>query len=73
MFKNNTSGVRGVSFRTQDMRWVAYISFKGKKITLGAFHTIEEAAAARKKAEEELWGSFLEEYYSDHPGERLGR
>ena len=63
IFRNNTSGIRGVSFRTQDMRWVAYISFKGKKKTLGAFKTIEEAKEARRRAEQVLYERFLEEYY----------
>ena len=66
IFRNNTSGVRGVSFRKADMRWVAYISFKGKK-TLGAFKTMEEAVEARKRAEAGLYESFLAQYYASQP------
>ena len=51
------------------MRWVAYISFKGRKKTLGVFKTMEEAVEARKRAEEELYETFLEEYYAGHPEE----
>ena len=70
VFKNNTSGVRGVSFRKQDMKWVAYISFKGRKKTLGAFKNLDEAVRVRREAEKELYETFLEEYYANHPDER---
>lgn len=48
---NNTTGVCGVyRYRTGD-KWVAAIKVNYKKIHLGLFDTIEEAAAARKEAE----------------------
>jgi hypothetical protein len=54
--KDCTSGVRGVNYNTTKSsrslkRWVARISHKGERITLGNFETFEEAVAARRKAE----------------------
>jgi len=48
---NNTSGVMGVSWNKQKAKWVAHIRVDGKTIHLGYFDTIEDAAAARAKAE----------------------
>lgn len=49
---NNTSGIRGVSLRSDGKKWTAQIKTNNKKIHLGCFDTIEEAEAARKKGEE---------------------
>jgi len=49
--KRNTSGVTGVSYFARTRKWVAMIKGGGKVRNLGYFHTIEEAAAARKDAE----------------------
>lgn len=49
---NNTSGYPGVS-RKRD-KWIAYISYKGKKHILGTFAEKGAAIAARKKAEKQL-------------------
>lgn len=63
--KNNTSGVKGVSWNKTRKRWVAQIGFKGKNYTLGRYKNKEDAIIARKKAEENLFGSFLE-WYENH-------
>lgn len=60
--KANTSGVKGVSYRKTTNNYVAYIGFKGKLNIIGYFNTLEEAAAARKQAEEELYKPILEKY-----------
>lgn len=53
----NSSGVRGVYWDSVNRRWVARISDgHGKTVTLGNFRRIEDAAAARKRAVEELYG-----------------
>lgn len=63
--KNNTSGYTGVvAYRG---KWRAQITFKGKNYVLGAYEKIEDAAAVRKKAEEKIFGEFLEWYYENHP------
>lgn len=60
--KANTSGVKGVSYRKTTNNYVAYIGFKGKLNIIGYFKTLEETAAARKQAEEELYKPILEKY-----------
>lgn len=52
--KNNTSGVRGVSWDAQHKRWVARIGFDGKNRFLGSFRKKEDAAKARRSAEKEV-------------------
>lgn len=51
--KRNTSGVTGVSYFPRTRKWVARIKGGGKVRNLGYFRTIEEAAAARKTAEQQ--------------------
>lgn len=55
MFKNSTSGYRGVSFHIRDKKWHARISQNNKLIFLGSYENIEDAVIARKKAEQEYW------------------
>ena len=50
--KNNTSGYRGVAPRRN--RWQAYMTYAGKMFQLGTYGTVQEAADARKHAEEQL-------------------
>lgn len=63
--KNNTTGYTGVCRAGNQYR--AYINFKRKQYDLGIYHTLEDAAAARKKAEERIYGGFLEWYASAYP------
>lgn len=49
---DNTSGITGVA--AENGFWTARIKVDGKKVRLGRFLTIEEAAAARKAAERVL-------------------
>lgn len=58
---NNTSGYRGV-YQRENSRWRAAIGFQGKVYNLGTFVNLEDAVAARKKAEEELYEPFLREH-----------
>lgn len=60
--KSNKSGVRGVYWNKRQQRWVAQITFKGKTKHLGTYTTLEEAAKERKKAEERIFGEFLDWY-----------
>lgn len=50
--KNNTSGYRGVAKKRD--KWQAYINYGGKRRCLGTFATKEEAAEARRKADEQV-------------------
>ncbi|MDL2325331.1 hypothetical protein LJC61_09375 [Ruminococcaceae bacterium OttesenSCG-928-A16] len=60
--KNNTSGYTGVYRDPRSGNWQARITFQGKVYSLGAYKNIEDAAATRKIAEDEIWGNFLEWY-----------
>lgn len=62
ILSSNTSGVRGVYQIKRNGKWAAQITFKGKTKYLGSYSTIEEAASARKKAEERYFGECLEQY-----------
>lgn len=63
---SNTSGYNGVYFSQSAQKWVAQITFKGKTYYLGSYLRVEEAAQARKSAEERLYGEFLDWYYEMH-------
>ena len=57
--KRNTSGHKGVSWAKTVQKWVAYINLNRKRHILGYFDDINDAVAARKKAEQELgWNQF---------------
>lgn len=60
--KNNTSGIKGVHWHKGIKKWYASISFKGKSYSLGYYKNIEDAAAARKRAEEKLFKPMLDKY-----------
>ena len=59
---NNKTGVRGVHFCKSRQKYVATIGFKGKQYTLCVSKDFKECVRARKKAEEKIYGEFLEEY-----------
>jgi len=58
MYKNNTTGVRGVYRHRKKYR--AEIKVKGKTIVLGQSDDIDEAAAIRKKGELLYYGKILD-------------
>lgn len=62
--KNNTSGVPGVFWWKARQRWRANICFEGKWYYLGAYPKFEDAAKARKQAEENLRDHVLREFAS---------
>lgn len=63
--RDNKSGCTGVS--AYRGKWRAVITFKGKTYFLGNFEDKEEAIRIRKEAEKNLFGSFLDWYYSQTP------
>ena len=74
--KNSTTGYRGVSTlkpRKKDpnapVRYRAYIYFRRVQYHLGVFADIEDAIAAREKAEKEIYGDFLAWYRENYPEE----
>ena len=58
--KNSSTGIRGVN--RWGTRYRAVIMFKRKQYHLGTFDRIEDAAAVRRRAEEHLYGDFLDWY-----------
>jgi len=56
--KNNTSGVKGVSWDSQAGRWKARIWSNKKTHTIGLFNTIAEAEKVVKSARERLHMDF---------------
>lgn len=61
----NTSGRTGVYYDKTRKLWCAEIMFKRKKYYLGRYKDIKEAIKVRKKAEEEIFGEFLNWYQND--------
>lgn len=65
--RNNTSGVRGVSWHKALKKWIAYIQFQGVKYYLGYYEDINEAKRIRQEAEKELHKDFWEWYRENFP------
>lgn len=65
--KDNISGIKGVCWDKTKNKWKAQIRFKGKNYLLGRFDKKEDAAEARRIAEEKIFGNFLEWYAQEYP------
>lgn len=59
--KRNKTGVKGVYYSKSRKKYVATLTFRGKKHYLGIYDTLKEAAYKRKQAEEER-----DAYISEH-------
>lgn len=59
---SSTTGIRGVYYNAKRGYWYAQIKFKGKGKHLGIFKTKEEAAKARKAAEELYFNPIIKKY-----------
>ena len=57
---DNLSGIRGVYLDPKTGKYRARIKFQGKIQNLGTFLSLEEAVKARRRAEEDIFGTFLE-------------
>ena len=57
-FKNNTSGITGVSWRKDVCKWVATIRKDNVKVHLGTFIKFEDAVVARLEAEVKYFGEL---------------
>ena len=66
----NTSGCRGVTYDRKKGLWEAKIKFRGKSNRLGYFKRFGDAVAARKKAENTVFGEFLDSL-EQNAGNRL--
>lgn len=65
--KNNKSGVKGVRWDNERKKWIAEITFKGKKYYLGRYYTVEDAGEVRKIAEEHIFKDFLKWFSKEFP------
>ena len=57
---DNVSGVRGVYLNTKTGKYRARIKLQGKMRNLGTFTNLEDAVKARRIAEEETFGAYLD-------------
>ena len=67
--RNNTTGVRGVSCG-KNGKYAAYIYFKGERYHLYYGTDKNNAIAARKEAEQRLFGEFLSWYKSQKDAQK---
>lgn len=58
MPSHNTSGIIGVSWDATHSYWVAYITYKNKKMKIGSYANKEDAIVARLKAEKKYFKEF---------------
>lgn len=58
LYRNNTSGYKGVTWREDLRRWRAKIKAGGRQIHLGYFDRADDAARAYDAAAFELFGEF---------------
>lgn len=61
MYKNNTTGCKGVTFHKQSGKYVASISVDKKYIRIGTFSSFEDAKAARLKAEQKYFKQYAKD------------
>lgn len=59
VYKNNPLGVKGVSWKKRDRKFVARIQVNKKRVEIGYFDTLEEATEAYQKAAKEKQGAFF--------------
>ena len=57
----NTSGARGVYLERKTGKWRARLRFKGKTYNFGTYANFDDAVKARKKAEQLIYGEFLDQ------------
>jgi len=69
---SNSSGYNGIYFNRKNQKWIAQITFKRKTYYLGSYEKIEDAVLIRKEAETQIYGSFLEWYYSQEDKKENG-
>lgn len=61
LIATNTSGARGVYLERKTGKWRARLRFKGKTYNFGTYANFDDAVKARKKAEQLIYGEFLDQ------------
>lgn len=56
--RNNTSGVKGVTWFAPDRKWQARVGVNGRRVLVGYFSDLEQARVAVTKARARLHGEF---------------
>ena len=69
--KDNKTGVTGVTYNQKTGIYTARIGFKGVRYVLTRSSDINKCIAARKEAEKEIFGNFLEWYDAHYPKDRI--
>lgn len=59
---NNSSGHKGVYWDNTHKKWVAHLTLRGKKKSLGYYDNLTDAVEARKVGEEKYYKPILEKY-----------
>lgn len=67
--QRNQTGVRGIHFEKSSGMYVASIGFQGKQYVLKKSTNFEACVEARKKAENRVFGEFLEWYETEYKKE----
>lgn len=65
--KNSNTGYTGVSYMPQHQKYRAYINFRRQQYYLGLYDHQDDAIKARKAAEKQIYGPFLEWYAAEYP------
>lgn len=55
---DNTSGIKGVSWKKDKNKWLAYIDFNNKRIFIGYFNNLKDAAKSRIETELKYFKEF---------------
>lgn len=58
LYRNNTSGYKGVNFNIRYQRWQAMITINGNRIWIGSFNNADDAARAYDQAAKKYHGEF---------------
>ena len=61
LISSNTSGCRGVYYDKRSGMWRARLKFKGKLMNFGSYKNFDDAVKARKDAEQQIYGEYLEQ------------
>ena len=61
LISSNTSGCRGVYYDKRSGMWRARLKFKGKLMNFGSYKNFADAVQARKDAEKQIYGEYLEQ------------
>ena len=58
LYKNNTSGCSGVTWKEKNQKWEVRINVNKKRYNLGLYDDLNEAIKVRKEAEQKYFGEY---------------